>query len=169
MLVRNLSSSEFALSDVPCFTFSLYSIMSFISISENSSRRWYRLAQNSSSLFPIDGSRSITSPFGMRFMFEQSFKKDICYSYRSSLLRRRSSRIVLSLTSSSQYVSLLITVTLLFVIKAVLTGFSSPLNMIVGMEGVSSSTRGRFPCSGITSEVLVLLSERLVLSNLNSD
>ena len=168
MLVRNLSSSEFALSDVSCFTFSLYSIMSIVSISENSSRRWYHLAQNSSSLFPIDGSRSITSPFGMRFMFEQSFKKDICDSYRSSLLRRRSSRIVLTFTSS-QCVSLLITVTLLSVLKAELTGFSSPLNMIVGMEGVSSSTRGRFPCGGITSEVLVLLSERLVLSKLNSD
>ena len=119
MLVHNLSCSDFTLSDVSFFTFSLYSTISFISVSENSSRRWYHLAQNSSSLFPIEVSGSITSPFGIRFMFKQSFKKEICDAYRSSLLWRRSSLIDLSIPSASQYASLLIIVMLLAVLKAV--------------------------------------------------
>ena len=65
-LFRSASSSDFTLVEVSFLTFSLYSTISFMRVNENSSRREYHFAQNSSSLYPIDGSKSIFSPFGIQ-------------------------------------------------------------------------------------------------------
>ena len=97
---KNLVSSSI-LGAVPLSTFSQYFMMSEIKVRENSSMRENHRLQKSSSLLPIDGSKSKRSPLGITFVLWQSFRNSIWLEYRSALSRIRSKRMIRGLCLSS--------------------------------------------------------------------
>ena len=96
----------------PCW-FYLFRCIQLIRVNENSSKRWYHLARKASSLFPIEGSRSITRPVGILLNSRQSLRKEMCDSYRSALSRKQFSLMIFKFPSCRFVCPLLRTVMLL--------------------------------------------------------